>query len=91
MRYILLIILVFLLYSCHTPNTKAHELKQLNERITRLEQKVDSLTRGPNTAPEGMNNLNPILQSDHCAAITNKGTPCKRKAKSNGYCWQHKK
>jgi Family of unknown function (DUF5763) len=24
-----------------------------------------------------------------CAAITKKGTRCKRTARSNGYCWQH--
>jgi len=24
-----------------------------------------------------------------CLAITKKGTQCSRKAKSNGYCWQH--
>jgi hypothetical protein len=28
-------------------------------------------------------------QSVFCQAITKKGTRCKRKAKSNGYCWQH--
>jgi hypothetical protein len=26
---------------------------------------------------------------DRCQAITKKGLQCKRKAKSNGYCWQH--
>jgi hypothetical protein len=30
-----------------------------------------------------------ILDSNHCLAITKKGTQCKRKAKTNGYCWQH--
>lgn len=91
MNNILLIILVFFLHSCHNSNAKPLELKQLNERITRLEQKMDSLTRGPNTGSEGMNNMSPTWQSDHCAAITKKGTPCRRKAGSNGYCWQHER
>ena len=27
--------------------------------------------------------------SGQCQAVTKKGTQCSRKAKSNGYCWQH--
>lgn len=89
MRNILLVILVSLLYSCHNINTNAHELKQLNERITHLEKRMDSLTQATNTSPGGINNMRALWQTNHCAAITKKGTQCKRKSKSNGYCWQH--
>lgn len=91
MRNILLLILVSLLYSCHHVNTNAQELKQMNERITRLENKLDSLTHATNTSPGSIKNMGAIWQTNHCAAITKKGTQCKRKAKSNGYCWQHGK
>jgi hypothetical protein len=51
---------------------------------------MDSLTQPANYAP-GVNNLGDTWQTSHCSAITKKGTPCKRKATSNGYCWQHRK
>ena len=31
-----------------------------------------------------------IYSDGRCNATTKKGTRCKRKSKSNGYCWQHK-
>lgn len=89
MRNILLIILVSLLYSCHDLDTDAHGLKQLNERITRIEEKLDSLTHVTNTSHGDIDNRGTIGQINHCAAITKKGSQCKRKAKNNGYCWQH--
>lgn len=89
MRTILLFILVSLLHSCNDLNTNAHELEQLNERINRIEKKVDSLTHATNTSPVGIDNMGTIRQTNYCAAITRKGSQCKRKAKSNGYCWQH--
>lgn len=91
MRNILLIIIVSLLYSCDDPNAKVTESKQLNERITRLEQKMDSLTHTSNTEVEGYYNKSTVSENGHCQGITKKGTQCKRKAKTNGYCWQHGK
>lgn len=31
------------------------------------------------------------IDYDQCKATTKKGTRCKRKATSTGYCWQHNK
>ncbi|MBL0881812.1 MAG: hypothetical protein IBJ16_00450 [Chitinophagaceae bacterium] len=89
MRKILLIIIVTLLCSCDDPNGKTTELKQLNERITRLEQKIDSLTHTSNIEADGYINKSGFKGNDHCRGITKKGAQCKRKAKPNGYCWQH--
>ncbi|WP_394367092.1 DUF5763 domain-containing protein [Pseudobacter ginsenosidimutans] len=50
---------------------------------------MDSLTQATNTSPGGINNMGALWQTNYCAAMTKKGTPCRRKAKSNGYCWQH--
>lgn len=33
----------------------------------------------------------PAAASAQCKAITKKGTRCSRKAKANGFCWQHGK
>lgn len=30
------------------------------------------------------------MSSNQCKAITKAGTRCKRPAKANGYCWQHR-
>jgi hypothetical protein len=91
MRQSLLIIAVFLLYSCQLPNAKTQELKQLNERVTRLEQTVDSLIKVRRTDKDSLSRMGSILPTNQCAALTKKGTPCKRKATTNGYCWQHRK
>jgi outer membrane murein-binding lipoprotein Lpp len=88
------ICLSFLLFSC---SNKDKEIDQLNQRITLLEQKIDALSSGRNgnsirlnsmTIP-GTDSYNAPLQSGRCQAITKKGTQCRRKAKSNSYCWQH--
>ncbi len=89
MRKILLIIIVILLYSCDDSNGKDPDLKQLNERVTHLEQKIDSLTGAANTNEDRYINKSNIRENNHCQGITKKGTRCKRKAKANGYCWQH--
>ncbi len=83
MRNIFLIILVSLLYSCYDSNTKVQELKELNDRVRYLEQKMDSLTHIKSTG------MGIIGLTSRCAGITKKGTSCRSKAKSNGYCWQH--
>lgn len=72
-------------------------MDQLKQRITRLEQKMDSLINGGNINLIGSNNNNSnnvispgtVRQVSRCQAITKKGTQCKRTAKNNGYCWQH--
>lgn len=90
MRNLLLIIVVSFLYSCQL-HTKTPEVKQLEERITRLEQMVDSITKVSNATTDSLQRMGATLSPNYCAALTKKGTPCKRKAGSNGYCWQHKK
>jgi hypothetical protein len=59
--------------------------------------KTDSLIAHSNESAVAPTNANKkkiflptiVLDSSHCLAITKKGTQCKRKAKTNGYCWQH--
>lgn len=92
MKYIAAACLCLLLFSCFNNHT---ETDRLNQRITRLEQRLDSLTG--NTASVAINTNpapNPIAYSTsftsaHCQALTKKGRPCKRKAKNNNHCWQH--
>ena len=86
LRIIFLFFLPIIIDGCRNPTKDTH---QLNERITRLEQRLDSLTHTTNTDSGGINNMGTIWQTNRCAAITKKGTPCRRKPKSNGYCWQH--
>ena len=50
---------------------------------------MDSLTHTSNTEVEGYSNKSTVSEDGHCQGITKKGTQCKRKAKNNGYCWQH--
>jgi len=97
MRMIYVVCLSLLLSSCFNNNSEKEEIDRLNQRITLLEQKIDALTNGSNSNPIRLNSMsNPSSdsystprQSGSCQAITKKGTPCKRKAKYNGYCWQH--
>lgn len=71
--------------------------EQMNQRIIRLEQRVDSLTNKNDKYSSGLygtENLNgdsvsTSFQYARCQKITKKGKQCRRKAKANGYCWQH--
>ncbi|MFT3979242.1 MAG: DUF5763 domain-containing protein [Ferruginibacter sp.] len=82
MKTILTICVSFLFSSCYYSDRETY---YLNERITRLEQRIDSLTGGRNVDPAEPGNYT----YSRCQAITKRGTQCKRKAKNNGYCWQH--
>lgn len=91
------ICLPLLLLSCFNKGKTTGEMDQLNQRITSLEQRIDSLISSRNINSVGLNNMNNSgissynisPQSVRCLAMTKKGTQCKRKAKNNGYCWQH--
>lgn len=77
--------MLLLLTSCFNADNSNSETDRLKWRITRLEQRLDSLT-----------NHNPVSYgttqvSWRCQAITKRGTQCKRNAKGNSYCWQHNK
>lgn len=97
MRIITIICLSVLFFSCSYEDRKAGEIDQLKQRITSLEQRIDSLINNRNINLGGFNNGNNSSissysippQSVRCRAMTKKGTQCKRKAKNNGYCWQH--
>jgi hypothetical protein len=97
MKLIYTISLSLLFISCFNKNSEKEEIDRLNQRITLLEQKIDALTSGKNVNSIGLNNRNSSNTSSYsssqetgrCLAITKKGTQCKRKAKTNGYCWQH--
>lgn len=85
---------LLLLLSCSGDGAKVDEL---NRRINRLEQRLDSLTGRSNSYSSGSNhteNFNSstpgaLQQNGRCQQLTKKGTQCKRKARGNGYCWQH--
>jgi len=93
MTKIFTICILVLLTSCS--NTSTSETDLLTQRITHLEQKVDSLIGDMNINSIVSNQINNSGFSDinqqvnRCQAITKKGTQCKRRAKNNGYCWQH--
>lgn len=86
-------ICLLLFFSCN--NGETGEINQLSERVLRLEQRMDSLTRNGNRI--GSNNRHDpepasygtFREGGRCQAITKKGTQCKRKAKNNSHCWQH--
>lgn len=89
MKTILITSFSILLLSCYSQDSK---IKQLNERIAILEQRIDSLTNGANSystsgsiASDGF-----AWTNNQCKAVTKRGKACKRKAKYNGYCWQHR-
>mgnify|MGYP001627552150 CR=1 FL=1 len=86
MKILSAILFCLLCCSCSDTDTKTNEL---NQRVTRLEQRIDSLTNRKNQDSGGYVNQRTSTENDHCKGITKKGTQCKRKAKTNGYCWQH--
>lgn len=86
MKVLAAILLFIICSSCTDTDSKTNEL---NQRVTRLEQRMDSLTHTKNQDSGGYINQRATSQNDRCQGITKKGTQCKRKAKTNGYCWQH--
>ncbi len=99
MKQIFIICSLSLLSSCSNSNSNTNEIDQLNQRINRLEQKIDSLLSVGNASSFGSYNktkdnsvsYKSVQTINRCQAITKKGTQCKRTAKDNGYCWQHVK
>src|SRR5690349_24025223 len=87
--------IMLILASCL--NRNVDENSELKQRVTRLEQIIDSLINRNNSNSAESSNLNTdnassygtTQQTSRCQAITKKGTQCKRKARTNGYCWQH--
>lgn len=86
MKILAAILLFITCCSCADTDNKTHEL---NQRVTRLEQRIDSLTNTPNANTVTNSNQSAITENNRCQGITKKGAQCKRKAKTNGYCWQH--
>jgi hypothetical protein len=94
MKKIIIACIPILHISC--TNTGITETKLLNQRITRLEQQIDSLISdrdinliGSNKSSDSLFYKETAQQFNRCQAITKKGTQCKRKAKNNNSCWQH--
>ena len=83
--------------ACSNNDKTNNEAQLLNQRILRLEQKIDSLISDMHTNSIVSNNKSgdsslsssTSLLTNRCQAITKKGTQCKRKVKNYGYCWQH--
>lgn len=98
MKILFTICCSLLLFSCDNRDKQIEELKQ---RISRLERIVDSFSIGghvnstittnkiKNTSSAKPRSYSTPVSSGRCQAITKKGSQCKRKAGSNGYCWQH--
>ncbi len=86
MKVLAAILLCIICLSCADTDSKTNEL---NQRVTRLEQRVDSLTHTPTEVSNVYTNKGTITENGRCKGITKKGAQCKRKPKSNGYCWQH--
>ncbi len=92
MKSLFTICLSLLLISC---NTRDREIDQLNQRIARLEQRVDSLLSNRNAGPVGLNNIKSAAAASYsttstrCQALTKKGSQCRRKGNNNSNCWQH--
>ena len=94
MRKIFVICISIFLVSC--ANTDTTETELLKQRITRLEQQIDSLVSdrdinltGSNKSSDNSVSNGNAHQVNRCQAIIKKGTQCKRKATNNNYCWQH--
>lgn len=85
MKTIFTLTLCLWLLSCSTTNPE----ERFDQRITRLEQRLDSLTGTNSAYPNGSYSLDPDWKNNRCQAITKRGKQCKRKAKYKGYCWQH--
>ncbi len=86
MKVLAAILLFIICCSCTDTDSKTNEL---NQRVTRLERRVDSLTHTKTAISGDQANTGTITENGRCQGITKKGAQCKRKAKSNGYCWQH--
>ena len=84
MKTITIIYLPLLFFSCFSKHQETRKTDRLNERITRLEQRIDSLDCNGSISPARVKNM-----CSRCQAITKRGKQCRRKAKNNGYCWQH--
>jgi hypothetical protein len=96
MRMTSTICLSLLLFSCFNKDRETGEIDQLNQRITLLEERIDSLIKNANStklkninSPNAASYNSTFRNSNRCQAITKKGTQCSRKAKNNSYCWQH--
>ena len=98
MRILFTFYTLLLLTSCFNTNGDVSEKNQQNLRITRLEQRIDSLINGRSTEPVILDYRNSgsnpvpygtVKQFDRCQAITKKGAQCKRRASNGVYCWQH--
>jgi hypothetical protein len=85
------------LTSCFNTDNNVNERNQLDIRIARLEERIDSLINSRHINSGGSNNTGSykqspekiVRQTNRCQAITKKGTQCKRTAKGGDYCWQH--
>lgn len=94
MKMIVACCLTFLFVSCLNTSPNDAQTAALKQRITLLEQRIDSListnsssNRITKTGSNGIS-YSAVRMTNRCLAITKKGTQCKRTAKNN-YCWQH--
>lgn len=86
MKVLAAILLCIICCSCTDTDSKTNEL---NQRVIRLEQRIDSLTNTKTALSVDQVNKSIVTENGRCQGITKKGAQCKRKAKASGYCWQH--
>ncbi|HMK04168.1 MAG TPA: hypothetical protein VK489_08255 [Ferruginibacter sp.] len=97
MKVISILFLSLILCSCYNNENRSEKIDELNRRITRLEQRIDSLLGIQNNGSSGLDikskdnsgSYGNTAVSGRCQSITKKGSQCRRKAKANGHCWQH--
>ena len=97
MKIIATLFTLLVLISCSYTDNGVNERDQLNLRIARLEQRIDSLINSRYINSTGSNNTGiynqspekVVRQTDRCQAITKKGTQCRRTTNGGDYCWQH--
>lgn len=74
--------------------SKTSEIKpsESSRSATLNESDIDNQGNASNPGVERINNKDKnVEQVYYCGAPTKKGTPCSRRVKTKGYCWQHNK
>ena len=100
MKLIVTLALSIVCCSCFQATRDAGNIRQMEERITTLEQRLDALTGQTTGSTSSINTFTSgtsgsshssgsSTYSGRCQATTKKGSQCSRKAKGGGYCWQH--
>lgn len=68
------------------------QVSEIKPSVSSNELPVDNPENASNTGGERVTNKDKNAEPIYyCGAPTKKGTPCTRRVKTKGYCWQHNK